>query len=170
MIQHQQRVIIGNDEEDMQRIYVRRNFVLENSLKAFSRSTFNVYKILRVNFVGEGGVDDEGPRREFFCILMKVEFAESGLFSGWPENVVPVHSIQAVAENRFYLVGTIISTSSVQGGQPPLCFSKAVADYIVFDEVKGPPCLDDIPDLSVRQSMKKVINYSVSLLFSLYLQ
>ena len=66
--------------------------------------------MLKVSFIGEGGVDDGGPRREFFCIVMKVAFSDSGLFSGWPENIVPLHSIEAVADNRFYVIGKMIST------------------------------------------------------------
>ena len=87
---------------------------------------------------------------------MKVTFTESGLFTGWPNNVVPVHSIQGVADNRFYVIGKMISSSIVQGGQPPLCFAKAVGDYIVYDEVKSSPCLEDIHDFSIRQSLEKV--------------
>ncbi len=122
-------------------------------MKAFSRANFNVSKMLRVVFIGEGGVDDGGPRREFFSILMKETFSQSGLFSASPSNVVPVHSIQGIAENRFYIIGKMVSTSIVQGGQPPLCFAKAVADYILFDDVKSSPCLDDF---HIRQSLEKV--------------
>ncbi len=79
-------------------------------------------------------MDDGGPRREFFSILMRDAFSKSGLFSGWPENVLPIHSIQGVADNHFYVIGKMISTSIVQGGQPPLCFSRAAADFIVYNK------------------------------------
>ena len=155
LIQHQQRVITSIDVEDMQRIHVRRKCLFSDAVRAFSRLSFNVSKMLKVTFLGEEAVDDGGPRREFFSFLMKEAFHTSGLFSGWPSNVVPLHNVEAVA-NNFFLVGKMISTSLIQGGQPPLCFARAVADFVVFDEVKSSPCLDDIPDYEVRQKLKEV--------------
>lgn len=154
--QHQQKVITGADEEDVQRIHVRRRYLFGDALRAFAKPSFNVSKMLKVTFIGEASVDDGGPRREFFSLLMKEAFCSSGLFSGWPSNVLPIHSIEAVAHNKFYLVGKMMSTSLIQGGQPPLCLAKAVADFIVFDRVKSLPCVEDIPDHPVRKKLKQV--------------
>ena len=49
----------------------------------------------------------------------------------------------------------MIATCLVQGGQPPVCFAAAVADYIVLDEVKSEPSLNDIPDHTVRNKLEK---------------
>ena len=51
------------------------------------------------SFVGKPSVEG-GPQREFFQFLMKEAFTSSGLFAGWPQNVVPFHSVEAVAANR----------------------------------------------------------------------
>ena len=96
MIQHQRKVIQAKDEEDTQSVYIRRKLLYSDAFKAFSRPSFNVSKMLKVTFIGEGAVDDGGPRREFFSILMRDTFAKSGLFCGSPENVLPIHSIQGV--------------------------------------------------------------------------
>ena len=154
--QHQCKVITGRDEEDRQRICVRRSHLFSDAARAFSRPNFNVSKLLKVVFVGEPSVDEGGPRREFFQLLMKEAFTSSGLFAGWPQNVVPIHSVEAVAANSYYIVGKMIATCLVQGGQPPVCFAAAVADYIVFDEVKSEPSLNDIPDHTVRNKLEKV--------------
>ena len=37
--------------------------------------------------------------------LMKEAFMSSGLFAGWPQNVVPIHSVEAVAANKYFIVG-----------------------------------------------------------------
>jgi hypothetical protein len=63
---------------------------------------------------------------------MKAALQHPLLFIGWPDHVVPVH-IHAVAETKYYLTGKVIATSLVQGGEPPVCFSAAVADFIVYD-------------------------------------
>ena len=154
--QHQSKVITGQDEEDFQRIHVRRSHLFSDAMRAFSRATFNVSKMLKVVFVGEPSVDDGGLRREFFQLLMKEAFTASGLFVGWPKNVIPIHSVEAVAANKYYTVGKMIATCLVQGGQPPVCFAAAIADYLVYDEIRGETSLNDIPDFTVRQKLKKV--------------
>ena len=157
MLQHQSRVMTSLDDKDCyQRIHVRRSHLVMDTMKAFSKATFDVSKILKVIFVGEPCVDEGGPRREFFQLALKEIFAHSGLFSGWPFNVLPLHNVEAVASNRFYVIGKLIATCLVQGGQPPACFAAAAAEYLTYDEVKCDPSLEDIPDSIVQQKLLQV--------------
>ena len=157
LLQHQLKVITGSNEEDMQPIHVRRKHIFEDSMRAFAKPSFNVAKMLKVRFISEQAEDQGGPRREFFRYLMKAAFQQPLLFSGWPDHVVPVHNINAVAENVYYRIGKVIATSLVQGGEPPVCFSTAVADFIVYDSVCSRPSIDDIPNREVREAMRKVL-------------
>ena len=50
----------------------------------------------------------------------------------------------------YYVIGKIIATSLMQG-EPPVCFSAAVADFIVYDKVCSKPCVDDIPVSDVHE-------------------
>lgn len=150
VLHHQQSVLRANDDEDKQRISIRRSHVFKDAARAFSKSTFNVSKLLKVTIVGEQSVDDGGPRRELFQVLMREAFTLSGLFVGWPCHVIPIHNIEAIANNSYYVVGKMISTSIVQGGQPPVCFATPVADFLVFNEVKCSPSLKDISDINLR--------------------
>jgi len=155
--QHQEKVITPMlTDEDVQRIHVRRKCLLADSLRAFSKPTFNESKMLKVTFMGESAVDDGGPRREYFQLLLKDVFSSSGLFVGWPDHVIPVHHVEAVASNRFYIIGKMVSTCLIQGGQPPVCIADGIADYLVYDEVRSKPCLEDIPDCAVRHKLNKV--------------
>ena len=98
MLQHQSRVMTQLDDGDCyQRLHVRRSHLVADTLRAFSKPTFDVSKSLKVVFVGEPSVDEGGPRREFFQLALKEIFAHSGLFSGWPTNVLPLHG---------YLIGS----------------------------------------------------------------
>ena len=117
LIQHQKKVII---EEDFQRVHIRRKSLYSDALHAFSRLTFNASRMLRVTFIGEPAIDDGGPRREFFGFLMRNVFSISGLFTGWPSNVVPIHSIEGVSTNKFFVVGVMMATCLIQGGEAPL--------------------------------------------------
>ena len=71
IIQHQQRVLVAANEEDRQRVNVRRSALYVDALRAFSKPTFNVNKLLKVCFIGEPvTVDGGGPRREFLSLLI----------------------------------------------------------------------------------------------------
>ena len=88
---------------------------------------------------------------------MKEAFTSPNLFAGWPQNAVPIPVWrQLLPITTIYIVGKMIATCPVQGGQPPVCFAAAVADYFVFDEVKSEPSLNDIPDHTVRDKLEKV--------------
>ena len=109
-----------------------------------------------MTFIGEASVDEGGPRREFFQLAVKEVLKMPSLFTGWPENVIPQHNVEAVAKNTYFTVGRLLSTCIVQGGQPPVCFSRGVADFIVYDEIRSKPCLKDIPCPSLQDKLRKV--------------
>ena len=131
LLQHQERVMSG-DPEDAQSIIVRRSHIFADASRTFSRPTFNPTKLLRVTFVGEAALDEGGPRREFFRLLMQSAVSSSGIFEGSSGHLVPIHSLEALSSNKFYVVGKMFATSIVQGGLAPFCFAKPVADFLVF--------------------------------------
>ena len=46
--------------------------------------------------------------------------------------------------------------SLIQGGEAPSCFSKAVAVYLVYGEVRSPVDIYDIHDETIRNSHAEV--------------
>lgn len=70
--------------------------------------------------------------------------------------MIPVHDVEAVACNKFYIVGKMVFTCLIQGGKSPVCIADGIADYLVYDEVRSKPCLEDTPGCAVRHKMKKV--------------
>ncbi len=157
ILQHQARVVTSKDETDVQHIVVRRRVLYEDALRVFVKPKCDVSKVLRIRFIGESAHDDGGPRREFFRYLIPA-IAQSSLFSGWPNPVIPNHLPSAVAANHFFAVGKMLSTCIIQGGQAPLCFVPAVAEYLVKGCVSTKYCLNDIPDYEARQFLEKVSN------------
>lgn len=138
----------------MQRICIRRSNVFTDALRFFSKHSFCVEKMLKVEFFKDAAVDDGGPRRELFHLLLHDIF-KSSLFAGFPSNVVPVHNIKAVSDNTYYIIGKMIATCIIQGGEAPACFAHAVANYLVTDRVVSPVCLDDIYDYEVRDRLRR---------------
>ncbi len=47
-----------NATEDFQRINIRRRHVFSDTLRAFSKPSFNVGKLLKVKFIGEVALDE----------------------------------------------------------------------------------------------------------------
>lgn len=156
MLQHQLKVITGDDDEDVQRICVRRNSLVADTFRQFSKAKTNVSKRLKVVFIGEASVDEGGPHCEFFQLALKEIFVKSGLFAGWPHNVLPVPNIGAVVQNQFYVVGRLISTCLVQGGEAPVCFSRAAAEFLAYNEIRCNPCIFDIHDVIVQEKLLQV--------------
>ena len=61
-----------------------------------------------------------------------------------------------MGEGDFAIAAKMIAASIVQGGPAPHCFSAAVADFIVYGEVRSSVQLTDITDLDIRLKMEKV--------------
>ena len=85
-------------------MHVRRTNIVADATRALKRN-FDATKLLKVMFAGEPSVDEGGPRREFFQLVIKEIFIMSGLFNGWPLNVVLAHNVEALADNQYFLVG-----------------------------------------------------------------
>ena len=80
------------------------------------------------------------------------------MFAGYPDHCVPLHNVEALSSNKYYLVGRMLAVCIVQSGATPSCFATAVADFIVWNHVKSPVCIDDIPDYDIQSCLKKVCN------------
>ena len=158
--QHQARVLTSIDEEDVQLIHIRRPYLLSDALRQFTKSSFDVQKMLKVRFIGEEAVDAGGPRREFFHLVLKEAF-RSSLFQGYPLRTIPFHNVEAVASNKFYTIGKILATCIVQGGEAPVCFSEAIVDYLIYGEVRSPVCLEDISGEEIKKSLQKVMHAAI---------
>lgn len=164
--QHFSRVVT---KEAVQRINVRRSYLLQDATRQFSRPSFDVSKLLKVCFIGESAVDDGGPRREFFRLLLHELFSASDLFAGYPESTLPQHNVMAIAQSQFCMAGKIIAASIVQGGPAPACFSPAAADMLVHNEVRSNVQLTDIVDAEVQIKMQRVwLQFNINVHSNLY--
>lgn len=161
---HANRVLI-HGEDTYQRINVRRLDVFHDGIRAFQRSSFNASQCIKVRFIGEPAVDQGGPRREFFRLFLSEMGQTSGLFQGWPDHLSPVSNSQAVANRMFSTSGKVLASMIVQGCQAPCCFSRPVADFIVYGEVHCPENLAYIPDREIQEKLKKVCTHEHAYIF-----
>ena len=121
LLQHQVKVVQAA-HEDFQPIHVRRSSIFEDTVKAFSKQSFNASKMFKVQFIGESAEDEGVPRWEEY--FQQLAFQSQAMFSGWPCHTIPVHNISSIAG---IIIGVMIA---IQGGQALACFSPAVADYL----------------------------------------
>ena len=98
--------------------HVRRSNLVADAMCALKKRNFDATKLLKVMFVGEPSVDEGEPTREFFQLVIKEVFIMSGLFHGWPLNLILVYNVEALADNQYFLVGKLIASYVLfQGGE-----------------------------------------------------
>ena len=128
---------------------------MQDALKRFNRSSFDVSKLLHITFLGESAVDTGGPRREFFRLLLIELFSASNLFEGYPSAVTPTHNVLALSNGCYRTAGLMIATSIIQGGPAPHCFATLVADILVYGKVQSDANMSEIINVEIREKMEK---------------
>ena len=106
------------DRSKTYRITVRRAHIWQDALKCFERK-FDLRSHVRITFLGEPAVDDGGPRREFFMLLMEALNSQEILLSGDPARRVLKHNTQAFDRGVYHTIGKMIALSIIHGGPAP---------------------------------------------------
>lgn len=88
--QHTTRVLSPSS----QRITVRRSHILDDAVGAL-RCGFVETKRITIHFLGESAIDEGGPRREFFMLLMGCIANNSSILIGPPGSRVLRHNTSA---------------------------------------------------------------------------
>ena len=73
--------VLYEDQFNVVRITVRQGHIMDDTIFALHRG-IDERKHIRVRFVGEPTVDEGGPRREFFMLLMNAIANSSSLLQG----------------------------------------------------------------------------------------
>lgn len=92
-------------------IQVRRNNILEDSLRMLSAQSKNYKKPLKVKFVGEEGVDQGGVKKEFFTLLMKELFNPGyAMFEQkFNDRFLWFNKLSVECNINFELIGTLLA-------------------------------------------------------------
>ncbi len=139
-----------------QRIVIRRKHLLLDAMNKF-RGGLDEHKYLKVTFVGEPAVDDGGPLREFFHLLMKTITEDNKLLCGRYDCRTPRKNVAEFQKKSFFQLGRMIAMSLVHGGPAPHFFSTAVADYICCGLFKVRASISDVGDEHVHQALIEVL-------------
>ena len=139
------------DRSENQRLVVRRKHIFEDALTQFKNGV-DANKYLKVTFLGEPAVDDGGPLREFFNLLIAFIARNNNLFCGDEGSRVPRRNMTELEKKTYYHVRKMLAMSLVHGGPAPHFFSRSVAQYIVYGMNKVVATTDDVADEGVKEA------------------
>lgn len=136
-----------------------RDRILNCSIQAFKRHRFDPGAKLDIVFVdndgvSEGAVDEGGPSREYFRLLMK-SIQQCKIFEGPEQSKMLSLDTHALDTRLYALIGKMIVVCIVHGGVGPHFFSKHL-----FMQLCGintsPAVLDEVGDYSLKEKLLKI--------------
>ena len=153
--EHSATTLRSLDERNLL-IVVRRSFVWQDTVRKLRRTTQEELQYpIRVDFVGESAVDANGPRREYFSLLVGSAL-KANLLYGISGELTFSHNIEKLEKKEYYYFGLITALSLLQGGSGPICFCKPVAEYIAYGSIISAVDVNTIPEYEIRDKLKKV--------------
>ena len=110
--------------------------------------------IPKITFLGEPGIDDGGPKKEFFQLVSAEIGRNNSLFCGSPTRRTPIHNVFALQDKLFYYVGQILGLSPMHDGPGIQCLSPTVSWYLLGEATHLD--MKDIPEMGMEQKLRKV--------------
>ena len=145
---------IADGIDERQKIPVRRKHIWTDTKRALVPSGFSDAKGLSVTFICEPAVDDGGPLREFFRLLMLGINNDASLFCG-SENEKSLTQCLALQRKEYYYVGKCIARSLSYGGSGPHFFCETIARHLCKEPITSPT--SDVLNYETREKLEKVI-------------
>ena len=130
------------------RMKVRRHIVCEDPLTKLARAKDDMWKPIKVQFLGEPTGDQGGPSREYFGLVNSAAPKKLMSHSSFR------HNISALQGREYYAFGQLTALGLLQGCPDPRCFSRTVVDYILTGGVEDlKPSTDEIPNHDIKTSI-----------------
>ena len=152
--QHVQNTTVEEEDPGLC-IAVRRRHLWKDSKLVLCRPNNKYSTGMRVAFVSEAAVDEGGPRREYFRLVLAEIANNNSLFDGDPQRRVLRHNVMELAGSSYLIVGRNIALSLIYGGPAPHFFTRAVAEYIL-GITPYTVTVEDIPDYFAQKGLLKV--------------
>ena len=155
-----QRENIDYTESEMNaNITISRKAIFATAWMAIERKRFSFLK--PVTFAGEDAIDEGGPKREFFRLLMHA-ISESSIFHGsWFS-----HDLGLLADKRYELCGKLIAWSILHGGTGPRCLSGVGYDLQRGFQVNHKVAIESVADHEMKEILDEAVNCSTEETFS----
>ncbi|KAJ3029890.1 UNVERIFIED_CONTAM: putative E3 ubiquitin-protein ligase [Siphonaria sp. JEL0065] len=125
-------------------LHIRRQFLIADSLDQLQSRNIDLKKKLRIEFVGEAGVDAGGLTKEWFLLLVRHLFdSQYGMFSFDEDSQlcwINPASFENVEEFRLVgiVIGLAIYNSTILDVQfPPACYKKLLGLSVGLEDLKA---------------------------------
>jgi len=143
-----------------EKLSINREKVLENSMEQFK--TINLFKELKILFLGEESQDAGGLIREWLTILFnKILDEETGLFEKSDTEEIGYlvkKNISPTQENldKFYFIGRVLAKALLENLTINCCFNKVIYQLILGEKIQ----LNDLVfiDKPLYNSMKHLVS------------
>ena len=124
---------------------IRRDNLIEDTLKELAKANLNFRSPLKIEFIGEEGIDQGGLKKEYFMLLTRQIFNEkNSLFSYHSKSRLFWFNIYSKEkEIKYELIGKILGLSIYNGIILDIKFPLALYKKLLRVE----PCLEDIKEI-----------------------
>ena len=144
----------ANFGDSPNRISVCRNHIWKDAIRAISKPGFNSNKHVRITFVGEEALDEGGPSREFYILVLQMMSQDCSILQGPEHSQFFVHNVEALANRKF---SQLVAISFANGGPSLNCLAEAVNEYFCHGlQCKITPNISLTPDCDIQESLKQV--------------
>ncbi|ORZ03377.1 hypothetical protein BCR43DRAFT_431240 [Syncephalastrum racemosum] len=121
---------------------VRRENLIEDSLRQLAQNELDLKKSLRIEFVGEDGVDAGGLRKEWFLLLVRSLFdPQYGMFMyDEDSNLCWFNPSSFENEDQYFLVGVVLglaiyNTTILDVHLPTACYKKLLGHAVGLNDL-----------------------------------
>ena len=148
--------------EKISKFNIIRNNVWEGAVRGLSRKTFSPENKVSVKFcddlgTAEGAVDQGGPKREFFTLVLDA-IMNSQIFCGSENSKFLSCSASCQSNDYYFFAGEVIAMSLVHGGPGFRCMAPVVYDSIVYGTRSVSVDINDVYDFELKTQLVRLIN------------
>lgn len=147
-----------------QKISINRSDIyLKTTLIQHKRGQIDISYFPEVTFEnGEEGMDADGPKREYFYILLDRSIRGEGsiqLFEGDINHKIPVHNECHLDSELYLYAGKVIAHSILHNGGPVIGLSPAYVHFLITNDIAEAYSVvtdQDFPDFELRHIIQQI--------------
>ena len=157
-----QELAIDINQNNISKFNISRNHVWEGTVRGLTRKSFSPQNKVSVKFcddIGrpEGAVDQGGPKREFFTLVLEW-IINSQIFCGTEKDKFISCNATCHVNDHYFYTGQIIAMSLVHGGPAIRCFSPGLYHSLVYGVRSASIDISDVYDPELRNDLLELIN------------
>ncbi|KAK3563098.1 hypothetical protein QTP86_016333 [Hemibagrus guttatus] len=140
-------------------VLVKNDGVVEAALQAVRQSEFDPCHTLSVSFNREKPSQKVDTQRRFLRLLLQ-QLNNSSIFEGPPKTKFLALNSQALRDDLYFEIGSLLALSLVHGGPPVAFFSRALYYSLFHYPTDFKFTAEDLGDVMLKRAVKKIAQSS----------